>query len=161
MGEKICSRCGKDLSANHDIFLAEVRETCFNFLLSSRDDRLAECLDSVDWPAAILARDHTVLLSNDLLRESSNAEAGDQRIGEVLGCINAALLGKCGETFACFLCGIRKSIEHTITTGEKLHGYETSLQKRSGANQALRITTEKAGDAVLLVIEARFPGTPL
>ncbi len=153
MGEGICSRCGQGLSATHDIFLAALRETCFTFLLSTRTEELAECLDSLEGPAAIIARDHTLLLSNDLLGRDSGTDAEKPRIGEVLDCVNAALLGRCGETMACFLCGIRKSIEHTLKTGERLFRYQTSVQKRSGANQIFMITTEKAGGTVLLIIE--------
>jgi len=154
----ICFRCGRDLSATGSVFLAQLRETCFNFLFSDQREKLMECLDSVETPVAIVARDHTVLLCNSLLDERSNADGGKLRIGEILECLNAVLLGKCGETPGCFLCGVRKTIEYTITTGDKLSHYQTSLQKRSGANQTFILTTQRVGDAVLLLIETPSDG---
>jgi len=153
MGDGICSRCGEELSENSDVFLAALRKTCFNFLLSSCREKLVDCLDSLDKPAAILACNHTVILSNELLEDSSKLEAGKPRIGEVLNCVNAALLGRCGETVGCFLCGLRKLVKHTQRTGEKLSDMRVNLQNRSGANQTLLLSTEKAGSGVLIIIE--------
>ncbi|HUI70410.1 MAG TPA: hypothetical protein VL354_07790 [Spirochaetia bacterium] len=152
MGEAVCRHCGMDATASDD-FLDKVRETCFNFLVCSRDERILQCLDTLNWPAALVAADHSVLLGNELLVGSPGVDVGELRIGDILGCVNAALLGKCGQTVACFLCGIRKSVEHSLRTGETIRRFLVSFQKRSGANQSFLITAEKAGENVLMIIE--------
>ncbi len=106
-------------------------------------------------PAAFVTRDHTILFSNiRLLKALSkfNHDVIGRRIGDVLGCKNAASLGQCGDTVGCIRCGIRKSIELTRTTGERVSGIPTDFQHKSGARGKLRITTDKVREAVLLII---------
>jgi len=81
MGEAVCCHCGTDASASDD-FLDKVRETCFKFLLSSRDERIVQCLDSLSWSASILAADHTVLLGNELLTGGPDDEVGEAHRGD-------------------------------------------------------------------------------
>ena len=45
-------------------FLTRTCSSCFNTVLSSRDERVLASLESLRIPAALVARDQTVLISN-------------------------------------------------------------------------------------------------
>ena len=118
-------------------------------------------LRSLNRPAALVARDHTVLFSNIRLRKmlkKSNHDVVGLRIGEVLDCKYAASPSRCGETEGCLRCGLRRLIELTRITGERLDKIPISFQHRSGASKTFKITTEKAGNAVLLILRADVLG---
>ena len=107
MDKAVCSRCGKGLDDGDEILVsAGLCSSCFNTLLTLQDRGLSNFLESLGGAAALLARDHTVLLSNKQLRSllaNGANEVDGKRIGEVLDCLNAATLGRCGETEACFI----------------------------------------------------------
>jgi hypothetical protein len=112
-------------------------------------------LEFLDSPAALLARNHTVLSSNGHLRrafENKDLELRGLRIGEVLDCKYATSHGLCGETFACFSCGLNRLLELSCLTGERLTEIPTRFQRQSGANPIFIISTERAGEAILLTI---------
>ena len=121
--------------------------------------RLAAYLESLDSPVALIAGDHTVLCSNGHFRRAfdrHDRKPARLKIGEALDCKSVTSQGRCGETATCLHCDIKRSIELSRITGEKLPGILTSIQKRSGADITCRISTEKAGEAILLtLIEAR------
>ena len=119
-------------------------------------------LRSLNRPAALVARDLTVLFSNSRLRKMLKKFGHDVvglRIGEVLDCKYAASPSRCGETEGCLQCELRRLIELTRIAGERLTGIPISFQNKSGARKTFKITTEKAGDAVLLII-AGLPAGP-
>ena len=139
---------------DHLRFLTRTCEPCFNVLLSSRDQSLAEYLESLKLPAALLAQDHSVLFANRLFQGFKvGSDVLGLRVGDVLGCMYAPLLGRCGETVTCILCALRRSIEETQRTGQGLRGVSISYPHREDQRRAYSITTQKAGDAVLLMLE--------
>jgi hypothetical protein len=82
-----------------------------------------------------------------------NHDVVGRRIGEVLDCKYAASPSRCGETtVVCLQCGLRKLIELAWITGERVSEIPISFQHRSGASKTFKITTGKAGGAVLLII---------
>jgi len=158
MSAEICSHCGgastADLStAGGSAYLSVLRATCFTFLLSRWDERLAACLDGLERPAAIVGDDYAVLLPNRRLGPGVRMEPGELRIGEVIGCARAASPGCCGEGPGCVHCGVRKAIDHTFATGEKVYRYPVAFPTRSGAEQALAIITMRAADGVVAIFE--------
>jgi hypothetical protein len=127
-------------------------------LLSTRDGKLSAYLESLDLPAALILEDHSVLSSITLFRQiAPNLDSARLRVGEVLGCSYSSLLGKCGETVPCILCSLRKSLERTWQTGEGLRGVPLSLPNRAEFRKSFEITTERVGNAVLLLLEAAAP----
>ena len=146
---RICPLCGNaQLEAGHHP--ARVCKDCSRLLLG-----LSRLLESFGSPAALVARDHTVLVTNSLLRRTFNEQAAvGLRIGETIGCRNAAAYGPCGETFACPHCGLKRLIELSRLTGERLDGITTRFQQISGPSRAFKLSTEKAGEAILLKVAA-------
>ena len=104
-------------------------------------------------PAALISRDHTVLLANALMHKLSRTAVvpHETRIGELLGCRYALFHGSCGETFACPLCGIRRLVELSRLTGEQLADVPTTVRQVVATPQ-YAITAERAGEAVLLSV---------
>jgi len=139
---------------DHLRFLTRTCEPCFNVLLSTRDQSLSEYLESLAVPAALLAQDHSVLFANQRFQDFKiGSDILGLRVGNVLGCMYSPLLGQCGETVTCILCALRRSIEETQRTGEGLRGVSIAYPHREDVRRTFTITTQKAGDAVLLMLE--------
>ncbi len=155
MNQHSCLRCLRSLDENdHLRSLTRTCEPCFNILVSSRDKSLADYLESLELPAALLAQDHTVLFAN---RPFQHMKVGGDvlglRVGQVLGCMYQPLLGSCGETVTCILCSLRRSIEETQRTGQGLRGVPIAYPHKEDVRRTYTITTQKAGDAVLVMLE--------
>lgn len=133
-------------------------EQCFNMIVSSRDEELSAYLELLGTPAALLSQDQMVLKSNTRFqRMASNREVAGVRLGEVLDCMYAPLLGLCGETVPCLLCKVKRSIEHTWRTGEGLLEVPFSFPHKVESRKTFAITTEKVGDAILLLLGTVSP----
>ena len=157
MGETVCIRCRHTLDEKDALSsLTRTCGRCFGIILSERNGELASYLESVAVPAALLAPDHTVLASNGRFR-SITADHGTVglRIGEALDCMYTSTLGKCGETVACLLCHLKRSVEQTWKTGRGLRGVPMSYPHRADSRKTVTVMTEKLGDAVLLMIQPR------
>ncbi|MGO9411082.1 MAG: hypothetical protein ACLQCB_10065 [Spirochaetia bacterium] len=156
MGQTVCVRCGQILDGRSGFHLVMLCEPCLNALLSSNMEILEELLDSLEQPAALVARDHTVLLSNHRLSrmlEKFDHDIVGLRFGEALGCRYAANEHRCGENEVCLHCGLRRLVELARISGEKIGGFPMTIRHRSGDSQSFTFATEKAGEAVLLMIE--------
>lgn len=137
-------------------FLTRTCEPCFNLLVSSGDGTLTEYLESLRTPAALVAEDHTILCANRLFQGLKvGSEVRGMTVGRVLGCMYSPLLGPCGQTVACILCHLRQSIEKTLLTGRGLRGVPVSYPHRDDTRRTFAITTQKAGDTVLVMLEPR------
>ncbi len=156
MTKTTCFRCGTRVDAAEGLHLVRLCSPCLDALLRDGGDRLSAFLDSVDRPAALVARDHTVLHSNSLLGRLLSKFGHDivgLRIGEALECVYAGSERPCGEGEVCLHCGLRRLVELARISGEKIAQFPLVLRHRSGESQAFTFATEKAGEAVLLMIE--------
>jgi hypothetical protein len=123
-------------------------------VLSSGDEGLSAYLESLGVPAALLDREQKVLCSNNRFRALTiNRIDLGLRVGEALDCMYTGTLGRCGETVACLLCRLKRSVDHTWHTGEGLRGVQISYPHKAESRRAFTITTEKVGVAVLLMVE--------
>lgn len=146
-----CCMCGRTIVLENNLSSPNVCNACLTTLVPS-----LAYLESLDQPAAIVARDHTILFSNSHLRkliEFAHDDAGI-RIGEALDCQYAEEHEPCGETEFCFQCELRRFVALARITGERIGEIPMSFRQKSGKNQTLRFSTEKAGDAVLLMISS-------
>jgi len=76
------------------------------------------------------------------------------KIGEVLDCKYAIPRHRCGKTAACPHCDLRRCIELSRLTGERLTVISTIFRHKSGVT-AFKISTEKAGEAVLVALHLK------
>ncbi|HVP19651.1 MAG TPA: hypothetical protein VMU36_11685 [Spirochaetia bacterium] len=154
MGETMCTRCRHALDEK-DVLSSMTRTCgqCFGILLSERDEKLTSYLDSFAAPAALLAPDHTVLASNHRFQSMAfDHDVVGLRVGEALDCMYTSTLGRCGETIACLLCHLKRSVAQTLLTGHGLQGVSMSYPHKMDSRKTVTVMTEKVGDAVLLMI---------
>jgi hypothetical protein len=145
---QLCPLCGEVMIAQGSRGLKDACAACSRALI-----RLSAYLESLEFPVALIASDHTILLSNGHLREVFDyheRERTGMKIGEVLDCKNATSHSRCGETTMCLHCDLRRLAELSRLTGERLSGIRASFQRPSGAKTTCAISAEKAGEAILL-----------
>lgn len=159
MGQTNCFGCGQSLEQTDRFqLLAQLCKPCLNSLVFASGISLSVYLESRPHPAALLAHDHTVLLANSLFRAMRlDQEVVGIRAGEVIGCLYASTLGRCGETEVCILCSLRRAVDQTWRTGEGLRGIPMNYPHRAAGRKTVEITTEKIGDAVLVVMADHIP----
>jgi PAS domain-containing protein len=120
-------------------------------------------LDSLDAPVFLVSEEGSILNANSLARVLSGkplSEIRGKKGGDVLECRYARLPEGCGKTVHCRACTIRRSVMHTYETGESLHdvpAYQDIIRKGETVNVCFRISTEKAGNIVLLRIDEVLP----
>jgi hypothetical protein len=154
MSQIVCYGCHLSLDHSDQLRrLTRACEACFHDLMTSRRGDLPEYLDSLDHPAALLTPDHTVLLANGHFRRLQlDKTVMGLQVGDVLECMYAPLLGRCGETVACLLCSLRRAVESTWLTGEGLREVAVSYPHRVATRRSMTLTTEKVGEAVLVIL---------
>ena len=154
MSQPFCYRCRQSLDQKDDLrVLTRTCGPCFTALLSSRDRNLSEYLESLEMPSALVDHNQTILFSNSLFRGMMGEnETVGLRVGEALDCMYAGTLGRCGDTVACLLCRLKRSVEHTLLTGEGLRAVPISYPHRASSRKSFVLTTEKVGNAVLIVM---------
>ncbi|HUI91661.1 MAG TPA: hypothetical protein VLX68_05360 [Chitinivibrionales bacterium] len=83
-------------------------------------------------------------------------EVDDKLGGDAIGCRWASLPGGCGKTVHCKTCTIRNTVTNTINTGKsniKVPAYPDLANITGDFRIRFLITTEKAGEGVLLRID--------
>jgi hypothetical protein len=152
--QAVCYRCGRGLEPEDDLrVLTGACTQCFSALLSAGGEQLASYMESLAIPAALLANDQTVLGSNSSFQKMAlSHDIVGAKVGAVLACMYAPLLGQCGETVPCLLCSLKRSVEHTWLTGEGLSEVQLSLPHKEETRKTFRIITEKVDGAVLVLM---------
>ncbi|HEY9593856.1 MAG TPA: hypothetical protein VHE79_05220 [Spirochaetia bacterium] len=113
-------------------------------------------LESIESPAALVARDLTVVYANRLLCDATGTTAdvaAGLKVGRMLECRHAHGGQECAETEACQYCWLRRAVDLARISGERLPDVPVDLSRISGAHESLSIAAEKAGQAVALLIK--------
>jgi hypothetical protein len=154
IAQTVCFNCGQGLDASDPFrVLTRTCGACFASLGSSGDVEISEYLEVLEHPAALLAKDHTIIVANNHFRTLRlHEEAIGVKVGEALECMYSATLGRCGETVACILCALRRSVEQTWLTGQGMRGVPMSYPHRATERKRVEVNTEKVGDAVLVIV---------
>jgi hypothetical protein len=153
-GNVPCTLCGGTQTRSGH-FLSEVCDTCLNDLLTRHDERISARMETLETPAVLVGRDLKVLFHNRHFHRmfgTFHQQILGLRIGEALDCAYPGSQSRCSETAVCLPCGIRRVIDLVRITGESIGGITTAYPHKSGLNQTLTLTTERAGDAVLLTV---------
>ncbi|MGA2614548.1 MAG: hypothetical protein ABSG38_14010 [Spirochaetia bacterium] len=159
MSHAVCFRCRRSLDGKDDIrLLTRSCTSCFTAVISSGGKNLTEYLELLGAPSVLLDQEQTILFSNSLFREMmTDHNAPGVRVGEALDCMYSGTLGRCGDTVACLLCRLKRSVEHTWLTGEGLRAVPISYPHKADSRRTFTVTTEKVGNSVLLVMGTRPP----
>ncbi len=161
----ICAWCGRTLADAPDPgsdgrwITHGICDECRDTLLGTMGIPLGEYLDSLPEPILLVDGKARVLDANAALR-SSTREPGalppGRLLGEVFECVHSAEPGGCGRTIHCSGCTIRRTVTDTFETGEGHLRVPATLTLSATGEPApvqLLITTEKAGDHVLLRVD--------
>ena len=156
MSETACSRCGNMMDRQDADVLADVCDVCLKELISSGAGELARLLESHHLPAALIGVDMTVLSFNSRFEQlfRNDHELRGMRVGAVVSCFHPTPEMPCGETNFCPHCGIRRLVEVTRISGQKISHITMSFRHQSGLDQTYVFTTAKRGDTILLSIGA-------
>jgi hypothetical protein len=146
--------CMRSLENEEELHvLLRTCRTCFSRILSSRDAAVADYLESLLMPAALVARDQTVLSANGRFQGmAASREVVGLKLGEALECMYTPVLGACGDTVACLLCRLKRAVESTLLTGEGLRGASFSFPHKAEGRRSYSIVTEIVAGAVLLLM---------
>jgi hypothetical protein len=121
---------------------------------------LEEFLDSLDAPVLLVGEDVRVIAANraaQVMVSKPQSEIGGELGGNVLGCMHAVEPGGCGKTIHCRECTIRRTVTHTMETGEPCTDVPAFADIGViNANERVQflISTEKKRGMVLLRINA-------
>ena len=158
MGRTVCASCGSAFDEVRKVLFAEICDTCLASHLSSRAGELSARLEDLQWPAALVGRDLVLRQANSRLRALCDEYATRElRVGEALDCACATKDARCGETFFCLQCGVRRVLEVARISGERISRVPVTIGHRSGERRAYTLTAEGTGDTVLFMLE---PPTP-
>jgi len=163
--ERVCSWCNRhlddgNLTGPRDSVTHGLCPECRDFLAQNKPESVDAFIDRFDVPVLLVDGNAQVLNINT----AACAALGKERAavkgrltGNVVQCAHARLPGGCGKTIHCAGCQIRISITHTHKTGEALRGvraYQNTEGLVRSRGRSLVISTEKAGDCVLLRLDA-------
>lgn len=158
--KRICAWCGKELDPA-SIVPAGAETThgicppCGNLIFSRFGIRLRDLIDRLEVPVTLVNEAGMILAANKHTRTLAGKDLSiieGHPPGEVFQCVYAVLPGGCGGTVHCSGCVIRKSVAETAATGKSISNVPATLNQQAREIRFL-ISTEKAGESVLLQIE--------
>jgi len=163
--KKVCAWCKRELetlNTDHEEMYPithGICETCAGNLLTQMGRPLYDFLDSLEVPILLMESGPLVCTGNKHARKLLDKqlfEIEGSRGGEVIECAYSKRPEGCGNTEHCKSCTIRITVLETFATGKsfvRVPAYP-DIQSVSGIKtMRFLITTEKAGDFVLLRIE--------
>ena len=116
---------------------------------------LSEYLNEIDAPVLIVNRDGRNVAINRRAKARlgrTDSEVTGLLGGEVMECDFARLPEGCGKTVHCETCTIRRTVMHTLESGQELKHQPVTL-RRNGREINMTISTQKIDDMVRIVIE--------
>ncbi|MGE5237395.1 MAG: hypothetical protein ACM3ON_01175 [Chloroflexota bacterium] len=163
--KRICAWCNTELGTHgsepdaDSVITHGICRRCCNDLMRRAGVELDTYLDSLPAPILVVGSDGMVATANRrariLLGKDLPAIRGYPG-GLVFECAYARQPEGCGNTVHCSGCAIRRTVMATIATGDTFSRIPAYLNQEKGAVQQklhFFISTEKAGDVVLLRIE--------
>jgi len=161
----ICAWCNNEMDQERGsmregrTMLRSICTTCLESFTFQMGVPLQTFLDRLPVPVFVVNDDVVVQAANNrgyaLLNKDSQSVL-KKLGGIVFDCAYAQLPEGCGKTIHCSGCAIRRSVYHTYTTGKSLIGIPATLHAAEPGKMqavALKVSTEKMGDVVLLQVE--------
>lgn len=162
--KRICAWCGAELgpadtSKPDDAITHGICDGCIDNIIFQEGVELGEYLDAQSAPIVMVDSEGVLKAANKAavaMLGKTAAEIERHRIGLVFECEYARLPEGCGGTVHCGGCAIRRTVNQTVATGRSFSRVPATLKRHTPEEpQDIRflISTEKAGDAVLLKID--------
>ena len=158
----VCCYCKKQVKtkpSDTDAVSHGVCDQCLPLMVRELGQPMQEYLDELRPPVLVVQDNARVIAANAAARKmltKEQLEICGELAGEVIGCMHAREPGGCGQTVHCKGCAVRRSVAHTHATGEALYGvhaYQDILTPNGIRTAWFELTTERAGDLVLLRID--------
>ena len=162
--KRVCAWCRADqgnVGAGREV-THTICASCLDNLLCQASVDLRFYLDTLNIPVMVVNADGVVTMTNrdacELLGKVAAAIEGE-RGGIVFECAYSRLPGGCGKTIHCSGCAIRRAVIETFATGKSLVNVPAYLNRNPDSPRRidLTISTEKAGDVVLLRVDGLQP----
>lgn len=157
---RICAWCQTEMPSQGETFVTHgICEDCANRMIGDVPHALQEYLEDLAIPVVVVDSDSTGTFSNRAARERSGQPERSQAEGsgrDIYTCIYAKRPEGCAREIHCSGCAIRRSVIATADTGEPQIWVPATLKYGDLDDPsaiALRITTLRQGDVVLLRIE--------
>ncbi len=125
--------------------------------------QLTEYLESLTQPVIAVNQDAVLLYANKKALQfidKVNSDIAGQLCGHAFDCINTHNTNSCGKTSHCQDCKFIKMVKDTYTQNKMLIDTVVTMSKRHADiydKYNMMLSTEKAGDVVLLRIDATLP----
>ncbi len=162
----ICSNCGRDLAPRETLDDPDraygICPKCEEHFNRQLDQDLVRFLETLPHPTLLVNQELRVVAYNEnCLRNFCNGTPKPKglRGGEFMGCQNAFLPQRCGETAACLDCAIRRAAVQTLKTGKPQRNTRAHLTRREGDRKVrleLLVSTDKLGDLVQITVNSFF-----
>lgn len=160
---RVCAWCGGELGtalvedAAGNFITHGICSACSVMFVDGAGQAFPDFVDRLTVPVVLLGADGVVLHANGralrILGQTLPAVRG-KRLGEVLQCVHARR--GCGSGGPCGACAILAAVRETHRTGNNMRDVSAKLDigsENGGKILRLRVSTEKAGELVLLRIE--------
>ncbi len=161
--KRVCAWCGVDLGDSQSEVMSTrpithgLCERCAHHMYAQLGLPLAEYIEGLDAPVVVVDGEGVARTANVRARAFLNKDLDQiegELAGDVLECAYAMLPGGCGGTMHCSGCTIRNAVERTSTTGHSCVRIPATIDfQEDGGTADLLISTERAGDVVLLRVE--------
>lgn len=160
-----CTWCNNEMSEEQGArqgsrtIVRSICTTCLESFAFQMGVPLQTFVDSLPVPIFVVNDDVVVQAANKLGYALLNKESQSvlKKLGGIVfDCAYAQLPEGCGRTIHCSGCAIRRSVYHTHTTGQSIVGLPATLHAgdpEKTQSVAMKISTEKMGDVVLLQVE--------
>lgn len=132
---------------------------CVKEVFRGMSEPLQDFLDRLEEPVLLMGSGPKVVTANkracEILQKDLSQVEGFKG-GHVMECVHAQSPGGCGKQIHCQSCTIRNTVLETFKTGKSFEQVPAYLDIERADEQremCLRISTEKAGDVVLLRID--------
>lgn len=160
----VCAWCKKEMGRRDsapetaDLITHGICDACAARLIDQLGEPLKTYLDDLAVPVLVVDGAGNVHAGNRLARQCLEQEFPRQPVtpcGTAFSCQHDNPPGSCGHTPHCPTCAIRNAVLHTHQTGAPLIRQPAQVRIiPSGARMDLLISTQKAGELVLLRIDS-------
>ena len=162
--KRICAWCGAEIGPSEtarpdDAITHGICDDCIDNISFQDGVALREYLDALAAPIVMVDSQGVVRAANKAASTMFGKppdEIEGYRGGDVFECEYARLPEGCGGTVHCGGCTIRKTVTETLATGRSFSRVPATVRRHTPEEpQDIRflISTEKAGEAVLLRID--------
>ncbi len=160
--KNICAWCRKELDGPEapqhpeEMISHGICESCLENMLFQMGVEFEHYLDSLGVPVIVVSDNAEIVTANRQACAQLGKSVHDMKDklgGVVFECAYARLPEGCGKTVHCSACTVRRMVTDTFNTGNGHYKVPAILNHETEGEISLVISTEKAGNTVLLRVD--------